>query len=74
MAYGYCPHCGAPVKSRERRLNGDDTCEAGHKYPSRKSLREKPTPKTIPMPVSREHAEMMLLVSQRYLDDNPEDT
>lgn len=33
--YGYCPHCGAPGKSRERRLNGNDTCEAGHVYPTR---------------------------------------
>lgn len=32
--YGYCPHCGAEVASRERRLNGNDTCAAGHVYPS----------------------------------------
>ena len=33
--YGSCPMCGAPGNSRERRPNGDDTCENGHKYPSR---------------------------------------
>lgn len=32
--YGFCPECGAPGVSRERRLNGDDICQAGHKYPS----------------------------------------
>ena len=29
-------------------------------------------PPTIPMPVNRCHAEMMLLVAERYLADNPE--
>lgn len=33
--YGYCPHCGSAGKLRERRLNGNDTCENGHVYPSR---------------------------------------
>jgi hypothetical protein len=32
--YGYCPACGAPGKTRERRPNGLDTCENGHTYPS----------------------------------------
>ncbi len=32
--YGYCPHCQKPGISRERRLNGNDTCESGHVYPS----------------------------------------
>lgn len=32
--YGYCPACGAPGKTRERRPNGNDTCENGHTYPS----------------------------------------
>lgn len=35
--YGYCPICGAPGKSRERRLNGNDICENGHAYPSNDS-------------------------------------
>lgn len=32
--YGRCPICGAEGTSRERRLNGDDTCALGHRYPS----------------------------------------
>ncbi len=32
--YGHCPQCGAPGVTRERRPNGNDTCEAGHVYPS----------------------------------------
>lgn len=32
--YGHCPHCGAPGLSRERRPDGNDTCEKGHIYPS----------------------------------------
>lgn len=32
--YGWCPICGAPGKSRERRPNGNDRCEKGHVYPS----------------------------------------
>ena len=32
---GYCPHCGAAGVQRERRPNGNDTCENGHVYPSR---------------------------------------
>ena len=40
--YGYCPRCGAPGKYRERRLDGDDTCENGHKY---KSTNSRVTPK-----------------------------
>jgi hypothetical protein len=44
--YGYCPlpFCGAPGRDRERRLNGDDTCVNGHKYPSASALKEPPTP------------------------------
>lgn len=32
--YGFCPKCGAPGISRERRLNGNTSCENGHTYPS----------------------------------------
>lgn len=32
--YGYCPHCGAKGVSRERRMDGNDTCGNGHCYPS----------------------------------------
>ena len=38
--YGYCPKCGAPGCRRERRINGDDMCEQGHRYPSRDRLAE----------------------------------
>lgn len=33
--FGMCPICGAAGKTRERRPHGNDTCEAGHLYPSR---------------------------------------
>lgn len=36
--YGYCPMCGARGRYRERRPNGNTTCEKGHRYPSRDSL------------------------------------
>lgn len=36
--YGYCPICGAPGVSRERRPNGNDRCEAGHEYPSKDTV------------------------------------
>lgn len=36
--YGYCPHCNAPGINRERRINGDDICKKGHKYPSKDAL------------------------------------
>lgn len=40
--YGYCPICGAPGKSRERRPDGNDVCERGHSYPAKNSLAFKP--------------------------------
>lgn len=51
--YGYCPRCGAPGEMRERRPNGDDRCQSGHKYPSATAterpngtaLKSKPKPK-----------------------------
>jgi hypothetical protein len=36
--YGHCPICGQPGVSRERRPDGNDTCAAGHVYPSAKAL------------------------------------
>ncbi len=44
--YGYCPICGAPGVQRERRINGDDECANGHKYPSRSALASPPAPKS----------------------------
>lgn len=41
-SYGYCPTCGGIVTMRERRINGDDICENGHRYPSSQSQK---TPK-----------------------------
>ncbi len=35
LPYGTCPKCGSPGVSRERRPDGNDQCEKGHKYPSR---------------------------------------
>jgi len=34
VPYGYCPVCGTPGISRERRPNGNDRCRNGHVYPS----------------------------------------
>lgn len=36
--YGYCPVCFAPGKSRERRPNGNDTCQNRHTYPSDRAV------------------------------------
>lgn len=36
--YGYCPHCYSPGVSREKRPNGNDTCQAGHTYPSAQAI------------------------------------
>ena len=33
--YGFCPTCGEPGRSRERRPDGNDRCGKGHTYPSR---------------------------------------
>lgn len=46
--YGFCPECSSRGVVRERRVNGDDTCENGHKYPSISALKE---------PVTREIVE-----------------
>ena len=43
MSYGFCPKCGAEAIRRERRLNGDDICANGHKYPSKDTLNEEPS-------------------------------
>ncbi len=42
--YGYCPQCGAPGRSRERRINGNDKCENGHVYPSADRLNKPHVP------------------------------
>lgn len=42
MSYGYCSKCGARGVSRERRINGNDTCENGCVYPSSESVHKKP--------------------------------
>uniref|UniRef100_A0AAU6W357 Uncharacterized protein n=1 Tax=Pseudomonas phage Cygsa01 TaxID=3138529 RepID=A0AAU6W357_9VIRU len=36
--FGLCPHCNAPGISREKCINGNDTCEKGHCYPSRAAI------------------------------------
>lgn len=36
--YGYCPECGMPGETRERRPNGNDRCGHGHTYPTRDRL------------------------------------
>lgn len=34
-----CPECYSTIFSRERRINGNDTCQNGHTYPSKCSIR-----------------------------------
>jgi hypothetical protein len=36
--FGYCPQCGAPGQTRERRLYGNDKCGNGHIYPSGEAI------------------------------------
>lgn len=38
--YGFCPICGKPGVSRERRPDGNDKCQAGHQYPSMAASRQ----------------------------------
>lgn len=33
--FGKCPQCGAAVVEKERRPNGNSTCENGHTFPSK---------------------------------------
>lgn len=40
--YGYCPKCGERGASRERRPNGQDTCDNRHVYPSASALHVPP--------------------------------
>ncbi len=36
-----CPFCNWPVTQRNQRLDGDDCCSKGHKYPSHMSIEVK---------------------------------
>jgi hypothetical protein len=54
--YGYCPKCGAPGVSRERRPNGDDRCEDGHVYPSSTAVYPSSTALSEPRPLHEEFA------------------
>ncbi len=42
--YGRCPICNAPGIIRERRMDGNDTCKNGHKYPSKDASIEEKEP------------------------------
>lgn len=48
--YGFCPHCGKAGGSRERRLNGNDTCANGHVYPSKDAVTHGPKVTQIDIP------------------------
>jgi hypothetical protein len=39
--YGLCPTCGAPGVSTERRMNGDTTCQNGHKHKQSEMIKDK---------------------------------
>lgn len=67
--YGYCPRCTAQGRTRERRPNGNDTCEQGHTYPSRDALTEPLLP--CPFCGSRE-IDASMAVSDR-IDGRPGD-
>lgn len=49
-AYGSCPRCGGPIVSRERRPHGNDTCAAGHVFPSSEAvpMASEPEPDSTP--------------------------
>ena len=53
--YGYCPQCGTRGIRRERRLDGNDTCELGHTYPTAQSQSE---PYRLIERLTRENAEL----------------
>ncbi len=38
LPYGFCPTCGAPGMTRERRPNGNDVCSNRHTYASREAV------------------------------------
>jgi len=40
-SYGFCPECGEPGYSRERRLGGYTFCIAGHKWKSKEPYKLK---------------------------------
>lgn len=40
VGYGRCPACGGKGVKRERRPNGNDTCENGHIYPTDTRIRK----------------------------------
>ncbi|MCH8178174.1 MAG: hypothetical protein IIA02_00110 [Proteobacteria bacterium] len=58
--YGYCPECGAPGVTRERRPDGDDKCSNGHRYPSRSAHASLPT-----QPAAQEYAALICNMSEQ---------
>lgn len=78
-AYGYCPTCGKPGARRERRPNGDDTCIAGHVYPSAQATKTPRPPygviasgsrieKTEPAPTGRRFPMCIVVEDQPTAD------
>jgi len=53
--YGFCPKCLAPSANRERRPNGNDTCQNGHVYPSASASL---TPELVRKRMEKENAEL----------------
>jgi hypothetical protein len=45
--FGYCPECHAKGLKREKRFNGNDTCQNGHVYKSCHNLSFVPDPEKI---------------------------
>lgn len=41
LGYGWCPNCGEPGITRERRIDGNDVCTNLHLYPSKSAIIQK---------------------------------
>lgn len=65
--YGYCPTCHARGVRRERRLNGHDTCENQHTYPSRDALLDPVKPPAMTTPTTADMFERFasLILAER---------
>lgn len=69
--YGYCPICGAPGLSRERRPDGNDHCTNGCTYPSKDAVR--PKGYTPPVAVQLENLKNIIEEKQALIDRQEEE-
>src|SRR5688572_5935829 len=59
VSYGFCPRCASPGVRRERRPDGNDTCERGCVYPSASSTNEPMPPRIPPPPLTRDDLDLI---------------